>query len=37
MMSVCFVIGIAISVPSLVSLGGQLGGKAREYTFIFRY
>ena len=34
MMSVCFVIGIAISVPSLVSLGGQLGGKAREYTFI---
>lgn len=34
MMSVCFVIGIAISVPSLVSLVGQLGGKAREYTFI---
>ena len=27
MMSVCFVIGIAISVPSLVSLGGQLEGK----------
>ena len=37
MMSVCFVIGIAISVPSLVSLGGQLGGKQGEYTFIFRY
>ncbi|HDR4908553.1 TPA: MFS transporter [Bacillus cereus] len=39
MMSVCFVIGIAISVPSLVSLVGQLGGKARGiavsiYTFI---
>lgn len=38
-MSVCFVIGIAISVPSLVSLVGQLGGKARGiavsiYTFI---
>ncbi|PEQ69667.1 multidrug transporter [Bacillus cereus] len=39
MMSVCFVIGIAISVPSLVSLGGQLGGKARGiyFYFIFRY
>lgn len=39
MMSVCFVIGIAISVPSLVSLVGQLGGRARGiavsiYTFI---
>ncbi|GMR66972.1 MFS transporter [Bacillus sp. MN7755] len=38
-MSVCFVIGIAISVPSLVALVGQLGGKARGiavsiYTFI---
>ena len=30
MMSVCFVIGIAISVPSLVSLVGQLGRRARE-------
>ncbi|WP_431603231.1 multidrug transporter [Bacillus albus] len=39
MMSVCFVIGIAISVPSLVSLGDQLGGKARGiyFYFIFRY
>ena len=35
MMSVCFVIGIAISVPSLVSLGGQLGGKARGIYFYF--
>lgn len=39
MMSVCFVIGIAISVPSLVSLVGQLGGRARGiavsiYTFV---
>ncbi|OOR12218.1 MFS transporter [Bacillus cereus] len=39
MMSICFVIGIAISVPSLVSLVGQLGGEARGiavsiYTFI---
>lgn len=34
MMSVCFVIGIAISVPSLVSLVGQLGGKIRNDTFI---
>lgn len=33
MMSVCFVIGIAISVPSLVSLVGQLGGKIRNDTF----
>ncbi|EOP42334.1 MFS transporter [Bacillus cereus] len=39
MMSVFFVIGIAISVPSLVSLVGQLGGKSRGiavsiYTFV---
>ncbi|ABY43160.1 major facilitator superfamily MFS_1 [Bacillus mycoides KBAB4] len=39
MMSICFVIGIAISVPSLVSLVGQLGGKSRGiavsiYTFV---
>lgn len=33
MMSVCFVIGIAISVPSLVSLVGQLGGEIRNDTF----
>ncbi|ANC19086.1 multidrug transporter [Bacillus cereus] len=33
MISVCFVIGIAISVPSLVSLVGQLGGKIRNDTF----
>ncbi|KFM99290.1 MFS transporter [Bacillus clarus] len=38
-MSVCFVIGIALSIPSLVTLVGQLGGKARGiavsiYTFI---
>lgn len=38
-MSVLFVAGIAISVPSLVSLIGQLGGKSRGiavsvYTFI---
>jgi len=38
-MSVIFVAGIALSVPSLVSLIGQLGGKARGiavsvYTFI---
>ena len=40
MMSVCFVIGIAISVPSLVSLGGQLEGKQGNillFYFIFRY
>ena len=38
MMSVCFVIGIAISVPSLVSLVGQLeeskGIAVSIYTFI---
>ena len=28
-MSIIFVSGIALSVPSLVSLVGQLGGKAR--------
>lgn len=38
-MSVCFVIGIALSVPALVTLVGQLGGKSRGiavsiYTFI---
>ncbi|MNE71613.1 Major Facilitator Superfamily protein [compost metagenome] len=38
-MSLIFVTGIAISVPALVSLVGQLGGKARGiavsvYTFV---
>ena len=43
MMSVCFVIGIAISVPSLVSLVGQLEGEQGNssiylyFYFIFRY
>ncbi|WP_459501135.1 MFS transporter [Bacillus sp. C1] len=39
MMSVCFVGGIAVSVPALVTFVGQLGGKSRGiavsiYTFI---
>ncbi|MBJ8027212.1 MFS transporter [Bacillus cereus group sp. N21] len=38
-MSVCFVVGIALSVPALVTLVGELGGKSRGiavsiYTFI---
>lgn len=38
-LSVCFVSGIALSVPSLIALVGQLGGSARAiavslYTFI---
>jgi hypothetical protein len=38
-LSVCFVSGIALSVPSLIAIVGQLGGAARAiavslYTFI---